>query len=685
MSTPNFMASEQQALPAVPVETSPVEDRIQSPSPRKRRWPWVLGGVIVLVLLCVAPLAYASIMVAGHAKTAKTALESAYSQISARSFAQATQSLEVARTELTAARASWRVIGPWASLPWVSVQVRAFDHALQAGSIGLDAAEQLLSAVTKVSDAFQAVSQVPGLDPGIAGSRSFRDLSRNEKRTILARLNQALPEIRSAREKALIALDAWNQIPQERMVPPVRNAMVPLTKTIQAYRDRSDAAVDLLGMLLPMVGYPQPKTYIVILQNADEMRPTGGFMGTMGVVRFDSGEITSQSFQDVYAFDRTASSTLLGPPPDILHRELGVTAWYLRDSNWSPDVPQAAERISRLFRDQGWLLQTTSSTGETMADGVIFLEPELFASLLRFTGPLTIDGMIFTPDSFFDELQYAVEVGFAKQGIPVEERKQIVAKLGNALFDRLSNVPARTWVDLFDMGLNALRKKDMMVVMRDPSLARSFDARLWSGRTRGAIQDELWVIDANLAALKTDGVMQKTIHYSVDVADPQRPIATVRLTYANTNRSISWRYTRYRDYVRIFVPEGSELISSEGAMAKDLSQSGGRVIPGQVDVMKDLGKTVFGAFWSIEPGETRSLTFRYRLPERVARPLVSQGVYELLVQKQPGAKHRLTLDLRLGKKLVAATPPEASQEFGDDRYRLTTDIDEDKLVQIKVK
>jgi hypothetical protein len=52
-------------------------------------------------------------------------------------------------------------------------------------------------------------------------------------------------------------------------------------------------------------------------------------------------------------------------------------------------------------------------------------------------------------------------------------------------------------------------------------------------------------------------------------------------------------------------------------MAKDLSQSGGRFIPGQVDVMRDLGKTVFGAFWSIEPGETRQLTFKYRLPARV--------------------------------------------------------------------
>ncbi len=685
MSTPNFIASEEPALPVSPAVPPSVENKPEEPISRKHRWSWIVAGLLLVVVLSFAPLVYAGVRVGLHAKAAKTALETAYSHLSARSFVQAAASLAVARTEIGSAQEARHAIGPWASLPWVSVQVQAFDHALQAGSIGLDAAEQLLGAVTKINEAVVAVTRVPGLDPEIADHRSFRDLSRAEKRTILARLDQSLPEIRSAREKVLIALDAWSQIPQERMLPPVRNAMVPLTKTLQAYRDRSDAAVDLLGLMLPMVGYPQPKTYIVVLQNADEMRPTGGFMGTMGVIRFDSGEITSQSFQDVYAFDRMASSTLLGPPPDILRRELGVGAWYLRDSNWSPDVPQTAERISRLFHDQNWLLQTTSSTGETMPDGVIFLEPELFASLLRFTGSLTIDGMTFTPEAFFDELQYAVEVGFAKQGIPIEERKQIVAKIGNVLFDRLADLPVRRWVDLFDMGLNALKKKDAMIVMRDPSLQRSFDAHLWSGRTRGAVQDELWVVDTNLAALKTDGVMQKNINYSVDATDPKGPVATVTLTYTNTNRLITWRYTRYRDYVRIFTPEGSELISSEGAMAKDLSQSGGRLIPGQVDIMKDLGKTVFGAFWSIEPGQTRTLSFRYRLPSRVAQPLLNEGKYELLLQKQPGTKHRLTLDLRLGKKLVAAMPPEASQEFGDDRYRLTTDLEADQIFQAKIK
>lgn len=657
----------------------------ESVTSRKPRWPWVLLGVIIVVCLLCAPLVYAAIGAGTHARSAKQSLQTAYAQMSARSFKEAQTSLETTRLELVAARASWQWVGPWGLVPWVSTQVQAVDNAFEAGSIGLDAAEQVLQAAVRIQDAFDAVSQAPGLSPDVASHRSFRDLSPQEKRSILARIDQTLPEIRAAREKALIALDAWDRIPQDKLLPQVRAALAPVTATLATFRDRSQIAIDLAGVMLPMVGYPQPKTYIVLLQNADELRPTGGFIGTVGVVRVDSGELTDQSFQDVYAFDRTASSTVLGPPPEPLKRQLGVDAWYLRDSNWSPDVPQTADRISQLFQRQGWLAASVSSVHVETADGVILLEPGLFTSLLRFTGPVTVDGITFSADGFFDQLQYAVEVGFAKQGIPVEERKKIISKIGEALIARLTDQPAKRWVDLFDLALDAFAKKDAMVVMRDPALAKAFDVRNWSGRARGAIQDELWVVDANLAALKTDGVMDKRVDYQVDATDPAGLTATVRLTYTNTNRSITWRYTRYRDYVRIFVPEGSELISSQGAMAKDLNQSGGQVLPGTVDVMKDLGKTVFGAFWSIEPGQTRTLSFTYRLPERVRGSLMSRGVYSLLLQKQPGAKQRLTIDLRLGKKLVAATPPEAPEEYGDDRYRTTVDMEKDAGVEVRVK
>ncbi len=651
----------------------------------RARWPWVVLAVLVASCLLLAPFVYAVVTAGTHALVAKRALETVYNNMSTRSFAQAQTSLMTAKAELRTAKIAWRQVGPWRTVPWVSTQIIAVDNLFEAGSVGLEAAEQVVQAAIKIQTAFEAVLHAPELAVAVAPERTFSDLSPAEKRTILASIDQALPLIRAAREQTLIALEAWDRIPQARLLPPVRQALAPITEVLAKFRDRSQTAVDLAGLVLPMLGYPQAKTYIVLLQNADEMRATGGFIGTVGTVRLDAGEVISQAFQDVYAFDRMASSTLLGAPPAPLKRELGVDVWYLRDSNWSPDAPQTAERISQLFQKHSWLVTDASSTQAAIPDGVIFLEPDFFAVLLRFTGPITVDGTTFTADAFFDQLQYAVEVGFVKQGIPVEERKQIMSKIANAILARVVEQPRERWLELFDLGLEAFARKDVMLVMRDAELGRAFDVRGWSGRARATTQDELWVVDTNLAALKTDGVMEKRVDYQLDATNPAGLTATVRLTYTNTNRTINWRYTRYRDYVRVFVPEGSQLIASEGAMEKDLNQSGGKVRLGQVDVMKDLGKTVFGVFWSIEPGETRSLSFTYHLPARVSAPLLKEGKYTLLLQKQPGAKQRLTVNLRLGKKLIAATPKEAVADYGDDRYHATFALSKDTLIETQVE
>jgi hypothetical protein len=208
---------------------------------------------------------------------------------------------------------------------------------------------------------------------------------------------------------------------------------------------------------------------------------------------------------------------------------------------------------------------------------------------------------------------------------------------------KAEKLPASKWPGLLDLGVTALERKDVLIFDADPTVMKLVDARGWSGRVKATDTDYLWVIDTNLAALKTDGVMDKEIRYAVDLTSPDGPTATVKLAYTNTNTKIDWRYSRYRDYVRVYVPEGSELVSSNGAMQTDKNKAGGKVVPGMVEVYRDLGKTVFAAFWAIEPGESRTLSFTYRLPTPVADAL-RLGAYRLLVQKQPGSKARLTVD-----------------------------------------
>ena len=94
--------------------------------------------------------------------------------------------------------------------------------------------------------------------------------------------------------------------------------------------------------------------------------------------------------------------------------------------------------------------------------------------------------------------------------------------------------------------------------------------------------------------------------------------------------------------------------------------------------------TVFGTFTSIEPGETRSLIYEYKIAPAVL-DAITQGMYALTVFKQNGsANHALTLDLNFGKNVLHATPPENSNEWGDSRYRLNTILDQDKKIEVEL-
>ncbi len=654
-SHPNFLT--QPAMPALP-----------PPQEKPRRRGLMAVGIVIFVLLVlgvlVAPAMYGGYRAGTAAYRVGNALQTAQADLMARQFVEADGQLAIAEQNLLEVRAGLKATGLWRSAPYLGSKIRALEDVERAGSATIGGLRDLLAAAIAIQEALNVPASAGGL--GVAPSRSYNDLTKEEKRAVVARLAESLPRLRTAREKVLIALDAWKRVPQNELFGSIRDRLAPLVEKLPAASRQLDEAVSMLEIAIPILGYPTPKTYLVLLQNADELRPGGGFIGNVGLMSVDAGDLSHIVFEDVYAVDDPVASTWKDVPPPILQRELGVRAWFLRDSNWSPDFPESAARILDVFTRE----MKQGRNIDVHPDGVIALEPDLFRRLLLLTGPLSVGGKTFTADNFFDQLQYDVEQGFLQNGIPVRQRKDIVAKVGDELIKQLTSQPASRWPSMLDILANALNEKNMMVFAHNRDEQALIDGRGWGGRTLGATGDELWVVDANLAALKTDGVMDKQIFYSIDATNPDGPTATVRLQYKNTNTKIDWRYTRYRSYTRVYVPEGSELLSWTG--------TGNR----NPDVMRELGKQVYGAFWVVEPGRTGELSFTYRLPARVTAGL-TPGPYTLLVQRQPGSNTKLTLDLRFGKTLKRATPGEASQDFGDDRYRYSADLTKNEAFTIE--
>lgn len=663
----------------LPADAYDHPERLRHPAPF---WVRVFGWVCALIILgCFGWFAYGVIRIGISVSGMRASLQGIQQAAQTGDIDLVYERLGATSDALTDVRQQLSFFNGWEHAPFIGGDLQTLQDLTRTGSQVIDGGRHMLHAAVSFQEALRAVGLVRNtLATSIAPSRRFVDIPVSEKRELLLHLQETLPELRVARDEFAIAADSWAETGHDDRVLRLVPAAKRFVDELPALKRQTDQAIAFLEVFLPLVGTTREQNYLVILQNADELRPTGGFIGTVGYLRIDAATLNEFKFEDVYAIDNPISGVWKDVPPEPLRRELGVPAWFLRDRNWSPDFPTSAEDIMQTYeREKGLVASSTP----LHLDGVIALEPDLFKRLLQFTGPITVDGKTFTADTFFDMLEYDSEMGFLNQGLPVERRKDIVLKVGNVLMERLLATPASHWGDLLDLLTDSLREKDVLFSMRDPRTLSLLDARQWTGRIAATPQDYLWVIDANLAALKTDGVMDKEIQYGLDLNADGGPLATVTLKYHNTNRALTWRYTRYRDYVRIYVPEGSELVSSSGAMRTDRNLAGGKVVPGTVDVMHDLGKTVFGAFWSIEPGETRTLTFNYRLPADALQRIQTEKRYQLLVQRQPGAYARLTLDHAFGKNIRAAVPGEESRFFGDARYQVSQSLTRDQSFDIR--
>lgn len=64
-----------------------------------------------------------------------------------------------------------------------------------------------------------------------------------------------------------------------------------------------------LGPQMPwLLGMDEPRHYLVMVQNNHELRATGGFISSIGLLTLEQGKISNLEFADSYEFYRTAGS-----------------------------------------------------------------------------------------------------------------------------------------------------------------------------------------------------------------------------------------------------------------------------------------------------------------------------------------------------------------------------------------
>jgi len=631
-----------------------------------------LLALVAAAAVAIVPTAVSLRAVYGQALAGREAVTRAQAAAERLDLNSAEASLDEAAGRFKEARFALDRLGPVARLPYAEREVRAVSLALSGGHEAAAALRETVGIASDLLSVAKSGAGVVDLLPDIGqDERPAGSLTREERRELLAKMLEAPERLAAARaglDRAIAAFDAVEPTP---LTEGVLSALGPQKRRLAEIRDLLARDLSFLSKAPLLLGYPESKTYLFLLLNNTELRPGGGFIGTYGIVRMADGEIEKFYADDVYALDGPAEAYLKEEPPEPIRRYLRVPGWFMRDANWSPDFVESAKTVERFYH--------LEKGKEKEIDAVIGITPTFISKLLEITGPVTVDGVRFDAANVTDELEFQVERGFYEKNIPYFQRKGIVGRFGEEMVKMLLATPVSRLPGIAEAVEKSVEEKHVMAWFKEQALQTFVEARGASGRFPIYSGDGLMVVDANMAALKTDRVVDRTISYSIR-PEGRGFVARAAVTYKNNGR-FDWRTTRYRTYTRFYVPPGSEFMKGEGMMADDKLNDPGRRA-GAADVSEDLGRAVFGAFISVEPGETRTLAVEYRLPESVAA-MIRGKEYRLDVRKQPGTvAHGLTLDLDFGKKVARAAPAEDRKEWRDARYRYATDLRVDRSFRI---
>ena len=365
-------------------------------------------------------------------------------------------------------------------------------------------------------------------------------------------------------------------------------------------------AVEILPSLLGMRGARQ---YLLIAQNNDEMRATGGFISGVGTIQVQDGKITQVDYQDSYAVEDYSKPHPWPPKP--LTDYMGAELWVVRDANWSPDFPTTAKNIEQLYElNRG-----------TRVDGVIAVNLNAVQRLVAALAPVDLPdyGERVDGGNVLARMEYyfASPAGLGQTGDWWSHRKDFMAALMQTIVARLNGDHGALSAPRIGQALwENLSAKDILVYVNDPATATILRDLRWDGALPSVAHDVVMVVDSNVGFNKVDRQMERRFDYRVELNPGQRAVASLRIQYRNLNPPaaqpcvLPTKYAAtyaemanncYWDYVRVYVPRGSKPLSATSDISATLESP-------------ELGYTVFSGYFVLPRGETREIRFDYELP-----------------------------------------------------------------------
>jgi hypothetical protein len=625
---------------------------------RAIRWQLVIAIVLVAITLPAAGVAVFATDAYARVHDSQSAVERVLNTLSTRTFAELTLS-DFDRLQVSRATQQTGILRYFA---FVNPDLGAMPGVLAASEGVSKAAQDMLEGLQPV-----LFFLVKGQEEGTVTAQ----ISSGERIVELLRIGQgrflnAGQYLASAQE----AIDNLN-------LKNVSAQLLLQIEQITQYRNQLDKVdkilVDAPDRLATIFGLDSPQNYLVLSENSDELRPSGGYISTYGWLRVRRFRITD------YGYSPT-TDTSPNPPPAAMASELHIPDWWIQfprpiysafDESWYADFPSTA-KMAAWFYDNG-------NNPRSPVDGVLSIDITGFQRILEGLGQVTVPGYneVVTPQNF-REVVYRIraEGGEAHKAFLAATYKQILADWQTISQERSGQ--------LLNVVLRALQEKHIMVYFKDPKLNEIVNLLNWSGAQTPGNYDYLMVADANLGN-KSNSSISRQITYDVAIQPDGSLQGRAAISYdysaavaANDPAVKPEHYGNQIDYfnlMQIFVPKGS-IVTGADNLQSDLKTVAGDKL------------TIFVTGTKVLFDSSERFQVSYTTPALI-EPFGPYKRYRLLLQKQPGTPGDVTsvqVTLPPGSNVISVSPsPVATYTLDNPIMEFRTQLTTDQWIEIIFK
>lgn len=604
--------------------------------------PKVVLFIVAIILIFVAVTGILSIRVYKHAMAVKSQAQKVKASLAQKDLNLTSTELGNLTKSIKTLESSYSTLAFIKIVPFVGSYYKDGEHLIKASLYGMDSGEILIDSVKPYADIIGFKGSGENKAPQVRTAQDKIDF-------IIKTIPEIAPKIDVLSEKVNLISKELDDIDPNRYPKEVKGIAV--RDTLQRGKDLLDTTTKLIAEGKPLLeksdyflGVESPRTYMVLFQNDKELRPTGGFITAYTIARVDKGRFDPIISDDIYNLDENYTPSIKAPeqfPKYLQGIYVALNRYRLRDMNWSPSFQTSMEMFSKEI----------AKAGVKNIDGIIAVDTQMLVYLLDVLGKVTVPGygdfstevvaqckcpqVIYELESFADQEGAVVwsenepgKIVFAPENYG--QRKKIIGPLMNAILSATLGQSDAKMPLLFEAAVKSLTEKHVLFYLNDDEAQEAVTIFGVAGDIKEYPNgDYLYINDANLGGRKSNLYVTQEVLQEISKKDGYIE-KTLTITYKNPEKQDGWLNSVLPNWVRIYVPKGSELISNDGF--EDFA-----------DPYEEFGKRVFAGFVKVRPLGVSKVVLKYKVPVNTDKE------YKIMIQKQPG-KDAPMYSIELGKK-----------------------------------